>query len=36
MTGSIIELCSRNRTEELEAKLEHDVEGCVSSLLLTF
>ncbi|KAJ7809839.1 hypothetical protein B0H14DRAFT_3112525 [Mycena olivaceomarginata] len=27
MTGSIIELCSRNRTEELEAKLEHDVEG---------
>ncbi|KAJ7701224.1 plasma-membrane proton-e [Mycena rosella] len=27
MTGSIIELCSRNRTEELEAKLEQDVEG---------
>ncbi|KAJ6514220.1 hypothetical protein C8R47DRAFT_1090641 [Mycena vitilis] len=27
MTGSIIELCSRNRTEELESKLEHDVEG---------
>ncbi|KAF7336383.1 Plasma membrane ATPase [Mycena venus] len=27
MTGAIIELCSRNRTEELEAKLEHDVEG---------
>ncbi|KAF8140963.1 HAD-like domain-containing protein, partial [Mycena galopus ATCC 62051] len=27
ITGSIIELCSRNRTEELEAKLEADVEG---------
>ena len=27
MTGAIIELCSRNRTEELEAKLEQDVEG---------
>ncbi|KAJ7027834.1 hypothetical protein C8F04DRAFT_964833 [Mycena alexandri] len=27
MTGSIIELCSRNRTEELENKLEKDVEG---------
>ncbi|KAJ7104360.1 hypothetical protein B0H15DRAFT_795129 [Mycena belliarum] len=27
MTGAIIELCSRNRTEELEAKLENDVEG---------
>ncbi|KAK7044324.1 plasma membrane ATPase [Favolaschia claudopus] len=27
MTGAIIELCSRNRTEELEAKLETDVEG---------
>jgi H+-transporting ATPase len=26
MTGSIIEFCSRNRTEELEAKLEDDVE----------
>ncbi|KAJ7246193.1 hypothetical protein C8J57DRAFT_1523707 [Mycena rebaudengoi] len=26
MTGTIIELCSRNRTEELEDKLEHDVE----------
>lgn len=30
MTGTIIELCSRNHTEELEDKLEHDVEGCVS------
>ncbi|KAJ7638245.1 hypothetical protein FB45DRAFT_902372 [Roridomyces roridus] len=27
MTGAIIELCSRNRTEELEAKLEADVEN---------
>ncbi|KAJ7082245.1 hypothetical protein B0H15DRAFT_994043 [Mycena belliarum] len=27
MTGAIIELCSRNRTEELETKLENDVEG---------
>ncbi|KAJ7064779.1 hypothetical protein C8F01DRAFT_1128137 [Mycena amicta] len=27
MTGAIIELCSRNRTEELEARLEKDVEG---------
>ncbi|KAF7311520.1 Plasma membrane ATPase [Mycena kentingensis (nom. inval.)] len=27
MTGAIIELCSRNRTEELESRLEKDVEG---------
>ncbi|KAJ7022918.1 plasma membrane H+-transporting ATPase, partial [Mycena alexandri] len=27
MTGSITDLCSRNRTEELENKLEKDVEG---------
>ncbi|KAJ7273941.1 hypothetical protein C8J57DRAFT_1128045 [Mycena rebaudengoi] len=27
MVGTIIELCSRNHTEELEDKLEHDVEG---------
>jgi H+-transporting ATPase len=26
MTGIIIELCSRNKTEELETQLEHDVE----------
>ena len=26
MTGVIIELCTRNKTEELEARLEHDVE----------
>ncbi|KAF7344122.1 Plasma membrane ATPase [Mycena venus] len=27
ITGSIIELCSCNRTEELEANLEHNIEG---------
>ncbi|KAF7318824.1 Plasma membrane ATPase [Mycena chlorophos] len=27
MTGAIIELCSRNRNEELESRLEKDVEG---------
>ncbi|KAF7337177.1 Plasma membrane ATPase [Mycena venus] len=27
ITGSVIELCSRNCAEELEAKLKHDIEG---------
>ncbi|KAJ7444129.1 hypothetical protein B0H11DRAFT_447029 [Mycena galericulata] len=40
MTGSIIELCSRNRTKELEGKLEQDVEGyatrCLHALAVAY
>ncbi|KAF8125655.1 hypothetical protein K438DRAFT_2002011 [Mycena galopus ATCC 62051] len=33
MTGSTIEFCSSNRTEELEPKLEADVEGYATRVL---